>query len=245
MSLINLDYVRKARGIGRTARTVLDNVSLEIAERSFTTIFEPSGSGKTDLMEVIAGLTDVDDGNVVVGDVDVTRADEATKQRLLAERVGVLYPRDNLMPALTIGENFDLPSELTKRPIDADDRARIARLFQIDQILNYYPDSIARVDQQRVALAARVLAGRTILLCDEPTSGLDKAEADAILALLRMCVRELGLTVVTFSGNPLAAEYADRVFLLSNARIEAELVTPTLDSIFTALQAVHGEVSAG
>ena len=54
--------------------------------------------------------------------------------------------------------------------------------------------------------------------------------------------RELGLTVVTFTANPLAAEYADRVFLLSNAQIAGELIDPTLDSIFNALQAVHGEV---
>lgn len=242
MSIISLDYVRKVRGVGRATRTVLDDISIEIGAREFTSVFGPSGSGKTDLMHVIAGLTSVDDGNVVVGDTDLTRAGDADKQRLLATHIGVLYPRDNLLPALTVYKNLDLPADLCGHKIDDDARARIAELFGIESILDYYPDSLALVDQQRVAIAARVLAGRTILLCDEPTSRLDKADADSILALLRMCVRELGLTVVTFTANPLAAEYADRVFLLSNAQIAGELIDPTLDSIFNALQAVHGEV---
>lgn len=242
MSAISLDYVRKVRGIGRAARTVLDDISLQISSGQFTTVFGLSGSGKSDLMQVIAGLTGVDDGNVVVEDVDLTRASQPERQRLLATRIGVLYPRDNLMPALTVYENLDLPSDLNGKDVDADERARIAELFGLEPILNYYPDSIATADAQKVAIAGRVLAGRTILLCDEPTAGLDQPDADSILALLRMCVRELDITVVTFTTNPLAAQYADRVLLLSNAHIAGELIEPTLDSIFIALQAVHGEV---
>lgn len=242
MSVMSLDYVRKVRGVGRATRTVLDDVSLQIFPGQFTSIFGPSGSGKSELMQVMAGLLDVDDGNVVVRDVDLTRATDAEKQRLLAEHLGVIYPRDNLMPALTVQENLDLPAKLNGQKIDDAERARIVKLFDLDSILKLYPESIAPIDQQRVAIAGRVLAGRTILLCDEPTAGIDKADADTILALLRMCVRELDLTVVMFTTNPVAAQYADHVFLLSNAKVAGELVNPTLDSIFNALQAVHGEV---
>lgn len=242
MSLISVDYVRKVRGVGCSSRTVLDDISLEVAAGQLTSVFSPSGSGLSEFMEVLAGLTDVDDGNVVVGDTDLTRATSAAKQYLLATHIGVLYPQDNLMPALTVNENVNLPAALCGVEINDDDRARIADLFRIEPILNYYPDSIAPVDHQRVAIAARVLAGRSILLCNEPTSGLTHTDADSIMALLRMCVRELGLTVVTFTSNPLAAAYADRVYLLSDARIAGELDDPTLDSIFHALQAVHGEV---
>ncbi|VEI13823.1 ABC transporter ATP-binding protein [Trueperella bialowiezensis] len=242
MSLISLDYVRKACGVGRAQRTVLDDVSLEVDSGQFVTVLDPSGAANTVLLEVTAGLTDADDGNIVIGNTDLTRATSAERHELLAHTVGVLYDSDNLMPALTIADNLDLPARLGNIEVSDAQRARISELFDLAPIAKYYPDAVSRADQQRVAIAARVLAGRTIMLCDEPTAGLDTAQADSILALLRTCVRELGMTVVTFTANALAAQYADRVFILASGKNAGELTDPTLDAIFNALQAIHGEV---
>ncbi|QOR48262.1 ATP-binding cassette domain-containing protein [Trueperella pecoris] len=241
MSLINLENLRVLAGVGRNRRFVLEDVSLRVAEGSITTILGSTGSGKSALMAVISGLTDPESGLIEVDGLDISRASRQQKDAMLSRTVGVLFPRNNLLPSLTLGENLDLPAALNGTAVSPADRRRVSELFGIDSLLGLYPDAVTGLERQRCALAGLVLSGRKVLLCDEPGANLDQREESTFFALLRMCTKELGFTVVTFTTNAIAAVSSDHVYLLSDSRIVGELRSPTLDAVLGTLQSLYGE----
>lgn len=240
--MIKAEYVRLISGVGRRRRVVLDDVSLTIPAGTITTVLGASGSGKSALMEIMAGLETMTSGSLVVDGIDLATASSAEREGLLAHTYGVLFPRENLLPALTLAENLDLPAKLNGVRPAPEERTRMTELFGLAQVLDQYPDAVPLLEQQKCALAALVLSGRTILLCDEPADGLPQCHRKTLFALLRVCTRELGLTVVTFTSNPISAVSSDLVYLLSDSQIVGELRSPTLDSIIDTLRVLFDEV---
>jgi putative ABC transport system ATP-binding protein len=107
--------VTKTYGSGDTAVRALDRASLDIPAGQFTAVMGPSGSGKSTLMHVLAGLDDVDSGQVLLGDTDITALSEKGRTLLRRTRIGFVFQSFNLIPALTASENIQLPLTLAGR----------------------------------------------------------------------------------------------------------------------------------
>lgn len=239
--MIEVDYVRLVSGVGRRRRTLLDDVSLTVPDASITTVLGGLDSDMSALMAAIGGLERVTSGSIVVGELDLATASDAERERLLAHTFGLLFPKDNLLPALTLKENLDLPARLNGTRVGSEERTKLIDLFGLAQVLDQYPDAVPLLDQLKCALAGLIMSGRTVILCEEPTEGLTRADRKTLYALLRLCARERAMTVMTFTSNPMSAVSADRVYLMTDSRIAAELDSPSLDSILDTLRVIFSE----
>ena len=230
----------KVYGSGDTAVRALDRVDVAFARGGFTAIMGPSGSGKSTLMHCLAGLDSVTEGQVLLGDTDLTRLRDDELTRLRRDRVGFVFQAFNLLPVLTARENVVLPLQLAgRRPDPAWFDAVIARLG-LRERLQHRPAELSGGQQQRVAIARALLPRPDVVFADEPTGNLDSRSGAEVLDLLRSSVRETGQTVVLVTHDPTAASYADRVVLLADGRPAGEIERPTAASELEALRGLGG-----
>ncbi len=227
----------KAYGKGESAIRALDGIDVEFDAGRFTAIMGPSGSGKSTLMHALAGLDDLTDGNVFIGDVDLTSlndrkltqaAPRPPRLRLPGVQPGADAhgPREHHAP--------DGPGRPQARPGVARPRGPHRRPRATAS--KHRPSELSGGQQQRVAVA-RALAGRPeIVFADEPTGNLDSRTGAEILAFMRLAVRELGQTIVMVTHDPVAASYADRVVFLADGRIVDELHDPTAESVLDRMK---------
>jgi putative ABC transport system ATP-binding protein len=226
----------KAYGKGESTVRALDGIDVEFTAGRFTAIMGPSGSGKSTLMHALAGLDDLTEGQVFIGDVDLTRLNDRKLTKLRRDRLGFIFQAFNLVPTLTAIENITLPMDLAGRKADPAWLDLVIRTVALGERLEHRPSELSGGQQQRVAVA-RALAGRPeIVFADEPTGNLDSRTGAEILDFMRVAVRELGQTIVMVTHDPVAASYADRVVFLADGRIVDELFEPTAESVLDRMK---------
>jgi len=226
----------KAYGKGENVVRALDAIDVEFSARQFTAIMGPSGSGKSTLMHCLAGLDELTDGRVLIGDVDLTGLNDKKLTQLRRDRLGFIFQAFNLVPTLTALENITLPMDLAGRKPDREWVDLVVSTVGLGDRLGHRPSELSGGQQQRVAVA-RALAGRPELcFADEPTGNLDSRTGAEILAFMRGAVRELGQTIVMVTHDPVAASYADRVVFLADGRIVDELHQPTAESVLDRMK---------
>jgi putative ABC transport system ATP-binding protein len=236
--------VVKTYGRGEAAVRALDSASVAIPAGEFTAVMGPSGSGKSTLIHALAGLDDVDAGQVLLGGTDLTTLSERERTLLRRERLGFVFQAFNLIPSLTAAENIALPLTLAgKRP----DRAWMAELVQmlgLGDRLDHRPAQLSGGQQQRVAVGRALVARPELVFADEPTGNLDSRAGAALLAFLRDATRRLGQTIVMVTHDPVAASYADRVVFLADGRIVDELADPTAETVLARMARLDEPVGA-
>jgi putative ABC transport system ATP-binding protein len=230
----------KIYGSGETAVHALDGVTLDIAAGQFTAVMGPSGSGKSTLMHCMAGLDDLTSGQVMIGEVDLTRLKEKELTVLRRDHVGFVFQAFNLVPTLTAEENIRLPQSLGGRDSDPAWFDRVIDTVGLADRLHHRPSELSGGQQQRVAVA-RALVGRPQLaFADEPTGNLDSNSGAEILRFMRSAVDDLGQTIVMVTHDPVAASYSDRVVFLVDGKITDEMSDPTTDRVIDKLKDLGG-----
>ena len=221
----------KVYGRGDAEVRALDGVSVEFAAHHFTAIMGPSGSGKSTLMHCLAGLDDLTDGTVWIGDVELGRLNDRRLTKIRRDRIGFVFQAFNLIPTLTAAENITLPIKLAGRKPDRDWVAHVVETVGLGSRLTHRPSELSGGQQQRVAVARALASRPEIIFGDEPTGNLDSRTSGEILAFMRQAVHELGQTIVMVTHDPVAASYADRVVFLADGQVVAEMHDPTPDSV--------------
>jgi putative ABC transport system ATP-binding protein len=226
-----LDDVSKTHGRGPQAVHALRGVSLEFAPHGFTAIMGPSGSGKSSLLHVAAGLEPPSGGRVELAGTILNGLDETALTVLRREHVGFVFQSYNLMPTLTVAQNVELPLRLAgARPARARTSEMIERVG-LGGRSAHRPFQLSGGERQRVAIARALVSQPAVLFADEPTGALDTHVAAGVLALLRESVREAGQTVVMVTHDPVAAAYAERVVFLADGALVGELWSPTREQV--------------
>jgi putative ABC transport system ATP-binding protein len=200
----------KAYGKGDSVVRALDAVDVEFDVGRFTAIMGPSGSGKSTLMHCLAGLDDLTEGRVLIGDVDLT--------------------------TLNALENITLPMNLAGRKPDRGWLDLVVATVGLENRLRHRPSELSGGQQQRVAVARALASRPDIVFADEPTGNLDSRTGAEILAFMRQAVWEMGQTIVMVTHDPVAASYADRVVFLADGHIVDELVEPTAESVLDRMK---------
>jgi putative ABC transport system ATP-binding protein len=230
----------KTYGQGDTAVRALDNVTLDLAQASFTAVMGPSGSGKSTLMHCLAGLDQASAGEVWIGDTEIGRLSDRQLTRLRRDRVGFIFQAFNLLPALSAAANITLSLDIAGRRPDRDWLATVIEAAGLGDRLDHRPSQLSGGQQQRVAVA-RALVGRPeIVFADEPTGNLDSGSGAHLLDLLRRCVREFGQTIVMVTHDPVAASYADRAVFLADGRVVATDDAPTPQRVLSRMSRLGG-----
>lgn len=231
-----------SRQYGRGAGSVraLHAVTLELWPGTFTAVMGPSGSGKTTLMHCLAGMDRPTGGAVWWGDTEVSRLAERRLAVLRRSRVGFVFQAFNLMPAMTVAQNVELPGRLAGERVD---RAAVrAALEQVGLAgrERHRPGRLSGGQQQRVAIARALVCRPSVLFADEPTGALDRRTGHEILALLRDGVDRRGQTCVMVTHDPVAAGYADRVVVLADGRVVDDLDRPSVPAVADRLSRLGG-----
>jgi putative ABC transport system ATP-binding protein len=224
-AIVSLQRVTKRYLRGKERTEVLRQLDVDIDAGEFLALMGPSGSGKTTLLNLIGGVDQADEGEIIVAGerIDTLAGRELAQWR--ARHVGFVFQFYNLMPMLSAEQNVELPlllTSLSKLQRRANVHAAL-QLVGLGDRATHKPAELSGGQQQRVAIARALVADPTILVCDEPTGDLDRQMAEQILDLLQRVNREQGKTIVMVTHDPKAAERASRQLHLDKGRlIDAE-----------------------
>jgi putative ABC transport system ATP-binding protein len=237
---VALHDVSKVHGLGEGSVVALDGVSVGFTKGSFTALMGPSGSGKSTLLNVAAGLDRPTAGTVTVGGTALARLSEQQLTILRRQRIGFVFQAFNLLPALTVAQNIELPLRLDGRRRRRSAIREAAALVGIEGRLEHRPSQLSGGQQQRVAIARALITRPEVVFADEPTGALDTQNGRGVLALLRRIVDEGGHTVVMVTHDPSAATYADHVLLLADGRLVGTVDASSADEVADHLAQVGG-----
>ena len=198
---------------------ILTGVSLSVAQGQTVALTGPSGSGKSSLLMVAAGLEKPTSGSITVAGTDITRMSEDGLARFRLGRVGVVFQSFHLIPTMTALENVAVPLELMGEP-DAFARAeRELRAVGLILRADHYPGQLSGGEQQRVALARALAPGPQILFADEPTGNLDGATGAGITDLLFALNAERGATLFLVTHEEGLARRCNRMLRMADGKI--------------------------
>jgi len=211
-------FVVETRALGREYRIggasikALADVSIAVGRGEFVSIMGPSGSGKSTLLNLLGGLDAPTSGSVILEGTELSLLDERHLAAIRRKKLGFVFQRHDLLPALTVAENLEFPLILDEVP-EADRRIRIAALLEkvgLADKAESLPEELSGGQQQRVGIARALVNGPDIILADEPTGNLDSKTSAAIMDFLSSLCRESGKTLIVVTHDPLVASRADR-----------------------------------
>src|SRR6185503_18231733 len=215
LSVLSLAGVTKRFG----ARTVLNEVSLELRAGEHVAILGESGIGKSTLLNVIAGLEPVDAGRMFLDGRELTAMDDDALTLLRRSHYGFVFQAFYVLPSLTVEQNVGLPLLLR----GAQDAHRVRGLIEAVGLKGREsspPRELSGGELQRVAIARALVGEPRIVLADEPTGNLDPENARQVLQLIRNLVKEKGAAAILATHSEQAAAGCDRRYRLSAAGLE-------------------------
>ena len=202
---------------------VLKNINFYVKKGEIVVVCGPSGSGKSTLIRCINGLEDIDDGQIIVDEIDI----HASKKNLQSIRseVGMVFQHFNLFPHLTILENITLAPTLVKST-SKDEAKKVAmellKKVKLSDKANSYPGDLSGGQKQRVAIARSLAMKPKVILFDEPTSALDPETIGDVLSVMKDLAKEDFTIVCVTHEMGFAKEVGDRIIFMDEGVIVEE-----------------------
>ena len=219
---ILLEEVRLTLASAAGPVNILRGVSLSVARGEAVALLGPSGSGKSSLLMVAAGLENASSGRVTIAGQVLTGRSEDELARFRRRHVGIVFQSFHLVPTMTALENVAVPLELLGQA-DAFTRAAHAlSAVGLAARTEHYPGQLSGGEQQRVALARAIVHEPEILFADEPTGNLDGATGAAITELLFSLRRRAGATLFLVTHEEALAARCDRILRMRDGLIVSE-----------------------
>ena len=217
--------------MGETLIRAVAGVSLEIPIGEFVALLGSSGSGKSSMLNLIAGLDRPTSGSVKVQGRDLAKLSREDLAKYRLHVVGMVFQSFNLISSMTVAENVELPlrfAEVDRAKRDNLVREALERVG-LRSRMNHRPSQLSGGEQQRVALARALINRPQLLLADEPTGNLDSRTGTEIMNMVREFNQELGMTVVMVTHErALAERYAQRMIFLADGKlVDDQVNVPT------------------
>jgi putative ABC transport system ATP-binding protein len=197
-------------------RSVLQDVSLEVAAGEYVAILGESGIGKSTLLNAIAGLEPVDSGSIVFDGIELTALDDDALARLRRDHFGFVFQAFHILPHLSVARNVSLPLLLrgvAQEEIERRAREALAEVGLAGREASA-PRELSGGELQRVAIARALIGEPRLVLADEPTGNLDPDNARQVIGLLRAQVKEHGAAGILVTHSEAAAALCDRRYRL-------------------------------
>jgi ABC-type lipoprotein export system ATPase subunit len=208
--------------MGETLIRAVDGVTLDVRAGEFVALLGSSGSGKSSVLNLIAGLDRPTSGSVVVHERDLAQLTREELAHYRLHTVGMVFQSFNLIASMTLAENVELPmrfAEVDRGKRDGQASEALARVG-LQARMNHRPSELSGGEQQRAALARALINRPQLLLADEPTGNLDSHTGTEIMNMVREFNQQLGMTVVMVTHErALAERYAQRLIFLADGKL--------------------------
>lgn len=223
MNILTASDLNKTYRLGNETIPILKNISISIREGEFLVIQGNSGSGKTTLLSLLSGLDHPTSGEITIGDLSITRMREDELAPLRNATFGFVFQSFHLIPSLSAIENVMFPAELKKDPSASEKAEMLLQRVGLGNRRFHFPHQLSGGEKQRTAICRALINDPKILFADEPTGNLDSENGQTVLTLLTELRSEKGAALILVTHSPEIARMADRVLLLRDGSISAEV----------------------
>jgi len=223
-SVIELDQIHKVYSTGDVEVHALRGVSLTINKGEFVAIMGASGSGKSTMMNIIGCLDRPTRGAYILDGQDVSELSKDERADIRNRKIGFVFQGFNLLSRTSALENVELP--MLYVGLDAGERHRRAmealKAVGLEGREPSHPNQLSGGQQQRVAIARSLVNRPSLILADEPTGNLDSRTSVEVMEIFQRLNREQGITLILVTHEPDIAEYAGRVIVFKDGRIQRD-----------------------
>lgn len=220
-SFVRLEAVSKAYGSGSSRLEVLDQLDLDLPQGQTTSLVGRSGTGKSTLLSLIAGLMRPDSGHIYIGGQQMEQLNDDGRASLRAERIGFVLQSDNLIPFLTAVENVEVAIGFAQGRHSTARARELLSDLGLRHRMDHLPRQLSGGESQRVAVAVALANEPDLLLADEVVGQLDSMTAADVMGMIFEASRQRNLTVLYVTHDEQLARQAHRSLRLTDRRVTA------------------------
>lgn len=220
MTVIELKDVNKIYGRGSAQVQALKDIKFEANKGEVVLIMGPSGAGKSTFLTIAGSLQKPTSGQVFVNGEDITQLSNRKTTNLRLNEIGFILQAYNLVPFLTVKEQFTLVNKVKKaNNLSKEQLDKLLLDLGIKDLLNKYPNELSGGQQQRVAIARALYANPSILLADEPTASLDTKNVEEVGKLFKKLAKERNKAILLVTHDPRLEQYADHIYEMMDGKM--------------------------
>ena len=218
--MLEIKNVSKVYKVANFKQNALNNVSIKFRKNEFVSILGPSGSGKTTLLNIIGGLDQYTEGDLIIDNISTKKYKDSDWDSYRNHRIGFVFQNYNLIQHQTILANVEMALRLSgiKKQERKKRASEALKKVGLEKHVNKKPNQLSGGQMQRVAIARALVNNPDILLADEPTGALDSETSVQIMNLLAEIAKEKLVIMVTHNAD-LANEYSTRIVKLLDGNI--------------------------
>uniref|UniRef100_UPI001F09B056 ABC transporter ATP-binding protein n=1 Tax=Lactobacillus crispatus TaxID=47770 RepID=UPI001F09B056 len=210
MAVIELKDVNKVYGKGEAKVAALKDINFQANKGEVVLIMGPSGAGKSTFLTIAGSLQKPTSGEILINGRDISNFSAKQSGELRLNKIGFVLQAYNLVPFLTVKEQFTLIDKVKKQNNLSQDKLQgLLKQLGIEKLVNKYPNELSGGQQQRVAIATALYANPDILLADEPTASLDTQNVEEVGQLFKDLAKKRDKAVILVTHDPRREKYAD------------------------------------
>ena len=213
MAVIELKNVQKVYGTGAAEVQALKQIDFKANEGKVVLIMGPSGAGKSTFLTIAGSLQKPTSGQVYINGEDIANISAKQSNALRLNQIGFVLQSYNLVPFLTVKEQFELVDHVKKQGnLTQATMDKLLEQLGITGLVNKYPSELSGGQQQRAAIARALYANPKVLLADEPTASLDSKNVDEVGQLFKNLAKNYQKAVILVTHDPRLEKYADHIY---------------------------------
>lgn len=219
MSNLILDSVTKIFGEGSSKYVALENINFEAESGQLILVVGPSGSGKTTFLTIAGGLQTPTNGDVKINDSTINSLSKKQQTKLRLEKIGFILQSYNLVPFLTVEEQFKFVDKLKKQNLTEQKLHELLSDLGLLELLKKYPNQLSGGQKQRVAIARALYTDPDYILADEPTAALDTDRSMKVIELLRDLAHKRNKIIIVVTHDLRLKDMADKVYQIIDGKM--------------------------
>lgn len=224
MSIIEIKGLHKIYDGNSLPVHAVNGIDLQIDAGEFTAIVGPSGSGKTTLLNIVGGLDDPTEGDVIIDGVKINALSSRQKTDFRMRNIGFVFQAYNLIPVFTARENVEFIMHLQgKQKSERENRTiELLKAVGLADRMESRPNKLSGGEQQRVAVARALASKPKFILADEPTANLDSKSTENLLDIMEKLNREENVTFVFSTHDQRVVNKAKRVITIEDGKVVSD-----------------------
>ena len=224
--IIEFSHVSKHYKYDGGVIKALDDVSFTIDEGELVIVLGDSGAGKSTALNILGGMDSLTHGEVIVDGKHINKMKEEELTKYRRNDIGFVFQFYNLVQNLTVLENVELATQITKNPFVPEE---ILDKVGLKNRINNFPGQISGGEQQRASIARAICKNPRILLCDEPTGALDYKTGKLILELLQDINKTYNITVIIVTHNSLIKGIGNKIIHFKSGKVDDIIINKNIE----------------